>query len=357
MSTATSALNPRPVNPRPLGARQLPLPAVPGHAPSHATSPASSTATSPVSATAATPDSVTETPLLSVNRVSLEYRTAAQVVRAAHRVSFEIRRNDRLVLLGPSGCGKSTLLKAVGGFIAPVEGEIRLDGRVVSEPGPDRIVVFQEFDQLPPWKTVKQNVMFPLLASRTLARKAAAERALHYLDKVGLADFANVFPHQLSGGMKQRVAIARALAMQPRILLMDEPFAALDALTRRRMQVELLQLWEEVGFTLLFVTHSIEEALVIGNRIALLTPHPGRLRAEIDSDRFALDSLGSEDFQATATRIHSLLFDEAPEGGIAPGANPGAGPAARASIKPRVDSNGQVSAGPVAPDVVTRRAA
>lgn len=261
-------------------------------------------------------------PLLAVNRVSLEYRTAAQVVRAAHRVSFEIQRNDRLVLLGPSGCGKSTLLKAVGGFITPVEGEIRLDGRVVSEPGPDRIVVFQEFDQLPPWKTVKQNVMFPLLASRTLARRAAAERALHYLDKVGLADFADVFPHQLSGGMKQRVAIARALAMQPRILLMDEPFAALDALTRRRMQVELLQLWEAVGFTLLFVTHSIEEALVIGNRIALLTPHPGRLRAEIDSDRFALDSLGSEDFQATASRIHSLLFDEAPEGIVDAGSGP-----------------------------------
>ena len=249
-------------------------------------------------------------PLLQVDNVSLEYRTPERVVRATHRVSFDVHAADRFVLLGPSGCGKSTLLKAVAGFIPPVEGEIRLDGRRVAQPGPDRIVVFQEFDQLPPWKTVKQNVMFPLLASRTLGRKEAAERALHYLDKVGLAKFADVHPHQLSGGMKQRVAIARALAMQPRVLLMDEPFAALDALTRRKMQQELLELWDEVRFTLLFVTHSIEEALVVGNRIALLSPHPGRMRAEINSHAFTLDSLGGAEFQGTAQRIHDMLFEE-----------------------------------------------
>ncbi|HVR55191.1 MAG TPA: ABC transporter ATP-binding protein, partial [Pseudorhodoferax sp.] len=217
---------------------------------------------------------------------------------------------ERYVLLGPSGCGKSTLLKAIAGFIAPVEGEIRLDGKRVTAPGPDRIVVFQEFDQLPPWKTVRENVVFPLLASRTLPRKEATERALHYLDKVGLSKFADVHPHQLSGGMKQRVAIARALAMQPRVLLMDEPFAALDALTRRKMQEELLALWDEVRFTLLFVTHSIEEALVVGSRIALLSPHPGRMRAEINSHAFDLQSTGGAAFQATAQRIHHLLFEE-----------------------------------------------
>jgi NitT/TauT family transport system ATP-binding protein len=248
--------------------------------------------------------------LLQVDGVSLEYRTPERVVRATHRVSFDVHQADRLVLLGPSGCGKSTLLKAVGGFIAPVEGEIRLDGRVVTAPGPDRIVVFQEFDQLPPWKTVRQNVMFPLLASGKLGRKEAAERALHFLAKVGLAAFADVYPHQLSGGMKQRVAIARALAMQPRVLLMDEPFAALDALTRRKMQEELLELWDEVRFTLLFVTHSIEEALVVGNRVALLSPHPGRMRAEINSHDFTLDSMGGAAFQSTAQRIHGLLFEE-----------------------------------------------
>jgi NitT/TauT family transport system ATP-binding protein len=247
--------------------------------------------------------------LLQVDAVSLEYHTPGRVVRATHRVGFDVFASERFVLLGPSGCGKSTLLKAVAGFIDPVEGEIRLDGQRVRGPGPDRIVVFQEFDQLPPWKTVRENVMFPLLASRTLGRKEASERALHYLAKVGLAPFADVHPHQLSGGMKQRVAIARALAMQPRVLLMDEPFAALDALTRRKMQEELLALWDEVRFTLLFVTHSIEEALVVGSRIALLSPHPGRMRAEINSHAFGLHSLGSDDFQATAQRIHGLLFE------------------------------------------------
>ena len=249
--------------------------------------------------------------LLQVDGVSLEYHTPGRVVRATHRVGFDVFASERFVLLGPSGCGKSTLLKAVAGFIDPVEGEIRLDGQRVRGPGPDRIVVFQEFDQLPPWKTVRENVMFPLLASRTLGRKEASERALHYLAKVGLAQFADVHPHQLSGGMKQRVAIARALAMQPRVLLMDEPFAALDALTRRKMQEELLALWDEVRFTLLFVTHSIEEALVVGSRIALLSPHPGRMRAEINSHIYGLHSLGSDEFQATAQRIHGLLFEEA----------------------------------------------
>ena len=222
--------------------------------------------------------SATGPALLSVDQVSLEYRTPQRVVRATHQVSFEIDPADRFILLGPSGCGKSTLLKAVAGFHAPCEGQIRLQGQPVTAPGPDRMVVFQEFDQLPPWKTVKQNVMFPLLASKTLPRREAEERALHYLDKVGLAAFADAYPHTLSGGMKARVAIARALAMQPKILLMDEPFAALDALTRRKMQEELLLLWEEVRFTLLFVTHSIEEALVVGNTATLhwLLPEIGR---------------------------------------------------------------------------------
>ncbi|WLH35851.1 ABC transporter ATP-binding protein [Pseudomonas sp. FP2196] len=248
--------------------------------------------------------------LLAVDQVSLEYRTPQRVVRATHQVSFEVDQQDRFVLLGPSGCGKSTLLKAVAGFIQPCAGEIRLQGQRVDAPGPDRIVVFQEFDQLPPWKTVKQNVMFPLLASRTLKKKEAEERALHYLEKVGLAAFADAYPHTLSGGMKARVAIARALAMQPKILLMDEPFAALDALTRRKMQEELLMLWEEVRFTLLFVTHSIEEALVVGNRILLLSPHPGRVRAQVHSHQYNLQSLGGVAFQESARRIHRLLFDE-----------------------------------------------
>lgn len=247
--------------------------------------------------------------LLAIDAVSLEYRSGARIVRATHQVSFDVYGSDRFVLLGPSGCGKSTLLKAIAGFIEPVSGSITLDGQTVRGPGPDRIVVFQEFDQLPPWKTVVENVAFPLRAAAKLSRAEARERALHYLDKVGLSTFADAYPHTLSGGMKQRVAIARALAMQPRVLLMDEPFAALDALTRRKMQEELLRLWDEFRFTLLFVTHSIEEALVVGNRILLLSPHPGRVRAELNSHEHSLENVDTGDFRDNVARIHHLLFD------------------------------------------------
>lgn len=268
-------------------------------------------------------------PLLQVDGVSLEYRTADRVVRATHQVSFDVHQSDRFVLLGPSGCGKSTLLKAVAGFVTPVEGQIRLEGQAVSGPGPDRVVVFQEFDQLPPWKTVKENVMFPLRQARRMSRAEASECALHFLDKVGLAGFADAYPHTLSGGMKQRVAIARALATRPKVLLMDEPFAALDALTRRRMQEELLGLWRDAAFTLLFVTHSIEEALVVGSRILLLSAHPGRVRAELNSHQYDLASQGSAEFQASAQRVHRMLFEQAPDtpgADEAPAASGGGGP-------------------------------
>jgi len=220
-------------------------------------------------------------PLLDVRGVTLQYRSHHHIVTATYRVDFQVQRSDRTMLLGPSGCGKSTLLKAVGGYLFPTEGEIRLNGTPVTRPGADRMMVFQEFDQLLPWKTVLDNVMFPLLVSRKLAGAQARERAMHYIDMVRLADFANDHPHMLSGGMKQRVAIARGMAMEPDILLMDEPFAALDELTRRTLQDELLQLWEATRFTMLFVTHSIAEALKCGSSILLLSPHPGMLRAEL----------------------------------------------------------------------------
>jgi len=255
---------------------------------------------------------VRSTPLLRAEDVTLEYRDGRRTVRAAQDVSFDVHEGDRFVLLGPSGCGKSSLLRAAGGFLAPVAGRFSIDGAPITTPGPDRIAVFQEFDQLPPWKTVLQNVMFPLLRAKRLPRKEARELALHWIARIGLEKFADAYPHTLSGGMKQRVAIARALAMRARVLLMDEPFAALDALTRRKMQEELGQLWEEERFTLLFVTHSIEEALIVGNRILLLSPHPGRVRAEVNSHQFDLHSAGSTEFQAAVQRIHDLLFDQTP---------------------------------------------
>jgi len=263
--------------------------------------------------TAATQDAAARdaAPLLAVHGVTLQYKTREHLVTATYRVDFEVLRSDRFVLLGPSGCGKSTLLKAVGGYMQPTEGEIRLKGKRVERPGPDRMMVFQEFDQLLPWKTVHQNVMFPLRASGKLRDAEARERALHYIDLVKLTKFADSFPHMLSGGMKQRVAIARGMAMEPDILLMDEPFAALDALTRSRMQDELLALWDATRFTVLFVTHSIAEAIRIGNRILLMSPHPGQVKAELNSvARAQADSVAAS---ALERRIHDMLFKDGVE--------------------------------------------
>jgi len=245
-------------------------------------------------------------PLLEVDGVTLQYKTKEHLVTATYRVDFKVFKSDRFVILGPSGCGKSTLLKAVGGYMPPTEGTMRLNGEVIAKPGADRVFVFQEFDQLLPWKTVKQNVMFALTSSGRLMGKAAEDKAMQYIEKVKLTQFANSYPHTLSGGMKQRVAIARGMAMEPEILLMDEPFAALDALTRRKMQEELLQLWDETHFTVLFVTHSIPEAVLIGNRILLLSPHPGRVKAEVVD----VDRVSGEDGSAARLekQIHDLLF-------------------------------------------------
>jgi NitT/TauT family transport system ATP-binding protein len=154
------------------------------------------------------------------------------------------------------------------------------------------------------------NVMFPLLKAGRWRRAEARERALAFIEKVNLTKFRDVYPHMLSGGMKQRVAIARAMAMEPEVLLMDEPFAALDALTRRKMQEELIQLWEDIRFTVLFVTHSIEEAIVIGSRILVLSPHPGRVKAELNAHQFDHAHQGGEAFQALQGRIHDMLFAE-----------------------------------------------
>lgn len=247
-----------------------------------------------------------EQPFLEVEGVTLQYRTPSHLVTATYRVDFKVFESERFILLGPSGCGKTTLLKAIGGYIKPTEGTIRLKGTRIDQPGPDRMMVFQDFDQLLPWKTILQNVMFPLLVTKKYPPKLAEEKALEYIEKVNLSKFRDSYPHTLSGGMKQRVAIARGMAMEPDILLMDEPFGALDALTRQKMQEELLQLWEDTRFTVLFVTHSIGEAVKLGSRILLLSPHPGQVRAELNSD--GSDNPRLAGGPRLSEEIHQMLF-------------------------------------------------
>lgn len=249
--------------------------------------------------------------LLDVSGVTLQYKTSEHLITATYRVSFQVHREDRFVLLGPSGCGKSSLLKSVAGFLDPVEGSIQLSGKRITGPDPSRMMVFQEFDQLLPWKTVLDNVRFAMVKARRFPKTEITDRAREALTRVKLAGFADLYPHMLSGGMKQRVAIARAMSMQPQILLMDEPFASLDALTRQTMQAELLELWRDIRFTLLFVTHSIEEAILIGSRILVLTPHPGRVKAELNTFPPGQAGPGQPEFQTLQRSINEMLFGDA----------------------------------------------
>lgn len=242
--------------------------------------------------------------LLRVDGVTLQYPSGDDLVTATWRVSFDVHHMDRYILLGASGCGKSSLLKAIAGFVQPTEGSIHLHGAPVQKPGPDRMMVFQEFDQLFPWQTVLENVMFPMTARTDWGLRDRRDRALASIEKVGLAQFAGSYPHQLSGGMKQRTAIARAMAMEPDVLLMDEPFAALDALTRRRLQDELLKLWDELKFTMLFVTHGIDEATRVGSRILVLSPHPGQVWAELSCP----DHWGPDERKALEKQITGMLL-------------------------------------------------
>ncbi|MDR3300313.1 MAG: ABC transporter ATP-binding protein [Candidatus Accumulibacter sp.] len=232
------------------------------------------------------------------------------MITAVSGASFSCEQGDRLILLGPSGCGKSTILKAIGGFLKPSGGEILLDGTRVNRPAPDRAMVFQEFDQLLPWKTALQNVVFAIRTTRNTPRKEAEEEAAAQLRRVGLGGFERRYPHELSGGQKQRVAIARCLALRARVILMDEPFASLDALTRQQMQEELLGLWSEARFTLVFVTHSIDEALILGSRVVTLSPHPGRVIEEIAVRHSADLARKYPEYAALKERIESVLFKD-----------------------------------------------
>jgi len=199
------------------------------------------------------------------------------------RLDLEVSEGEFLCLLGPSGCGKSSLLRCVAGFEDIDRGTITLAGAPVSGPGIDRVMVFQEFSQLFPWKTVRQNVRFPLRVSLRLPREEADRRCREAIDLVGLQGFEDAFPHQLSGGMKQRAALARSLALAPKVLLMDEPFASLDAQTRTILQTELVRIWRRHAITIIFVTHNIQEAIILGDRIAVMGSMPAGIKQIFDN--------------------------------------------------------------------------
>jgi NitT/TauT family transport system ATP-binding protein len=227
-------------------------------------------------------------------------------------ITLDVKSGEFLALVGPSGCGKSTLLDLLGGLEAPTSGRILLDGRPIVGPARDRGIVFQQY-ALFPWRTAAQNVEFGLDIAG-LKSKARREKALHYLDLVGLSAFADRYPHELSGGMKQRVAIARSLAYDPEVLLMDEPFAALDAQTRETLQGELLRIWRRTGKTIVFITHGIDEAVVLGQRVAVMTSRPGRIKQIVEvpevlrSDTEDVRSL--PEFGAVRHEVWTLLRDE-----------------------------------------------
>ncbi len=217
-----------------------------------------------------------ETGLVEVDRVSIVFGKGRHAHKAVEETSIRVEPGEFVCVLGPSGCGKSTLLNTVAGYVKPDSGEVRVDGEIVKGPGPDRGMVFQQYS-LFPWKTVKENVAF----GPKIAGKPADSVANTFLDMVGLTRFANRYPAELSGGMQQRVGIARALANYPRVLLMDEPFGALDAQTRVMMQENLLKIWNEFGTTVIFVTHDVDEAIFLADRVLIMSASPGRIIANL----------------------------------------------------------------------------
>jgi ABC-type nitrate/sulfonate/bicarbonate transport system ATPase subunit len=217
-------------------------------------------------------------PHIEVRDVTLVYDTPGGRVPGIEAVSFDMDSSEFLCIVGPSGCGKTTLLNILAGFLAPAAGEIRIGGKPVSGNGLDRGVVFQDFAQLFPWRTALGNVAFGL-EMKGVAKAEREAIALQQLKLVKLEKFAHAYPHHLSGGMQQRVAIARALAYNPAVLLMDEPFAALDAMTRDEMQKLLADVWRETRKTVIYVTHNVAEAVYLADRVVIMTPHPGRVKA------------------------------------------------------------------------------
>lgn len=246
--------------------------------------------------------------VMDVKNLTRKFHSSSGEVTALNNISFSVRRREFTCVIGQSGCGKSTLIRILAGLDEPTSGQVLLDGKPVAGPGPDRGMVFQGYT-LFPWLSVKRNVMFGMLSKGIGAMKAESDARM-WIEMVGLTQFADAYPHQLSGGMKQRVAIARALANQPRILLMDEPFGALDAQTRANMQGYLQQIWRNVDVTIVFITHDLDEAVYLADRIVVLGARPGHIKEIIEvplpqprNREMLLDPY----FLATKARLEELI--------------------------------------------------
>ncbi len=248
---------------------------------------------------------------LIIENLGKTFYTRHKSIEALKDINLRVKMGEFINIIGPSGCGKSTLLRCIAAFEKPTAGRLILNGTESSEPGIDRMMVFQNFEQLFPWHTVRKNVLFALNVTAKFSSKTEKrEKADYYLDLVGLKGFEEFYPHQLSGGMKQRVAIARALSVQPKILLMDEPFGSLDAITRSALQKELIRIWEETKVTIIFVTHNIDESIILGDRILVLKANPGRIHQIIENPLPRPRSKESPRFNQMWEQIHSLLNSE-----------------------------------------------
>jgi sulfonate transport system ATP-binding protein len=243
---------------------------------------------------------------LVVEGVSKWFRTRRASVHALDNVSLNIREGEFVCLVGPSGCGKSTLLNIIAGLEITDAGQVLADGKSITGPGRERMMMFQE-SALFPWLDVMDNVMFGLKLKPNLTSQERREIAKYYLRLVGLSKFANANIHELSGGMKQRVALARALAPNPRVLLMDEPFGALDALTREQLYGDIQRIWQERQKTIVFVTHNVREATCLGDRVVLFSPHPGRIQEQFQIDLPRPRDINSVDLAIYATKITRAL--------------------------------------------------
>ncbi len=243
---------------------------------------------------------------LMIDNVSKSFQSASGTVLALDRVSLNVAEGEFVCLVGASGCGKSTLLNIIAGLEKPDSGTVFADGKPVTQPGRERLVMFQE-PALFPWLDVLGNVLFGLKLKPNLTNKDRRDIAKYYLELVGLSRFEHANIHELSGGMKQRVALARALAPNPRVLLMDEPFAALDALTREQLYGDIQQIWESRRKTIVFVTHNVREAACLGDRVLVFSPHPGRIQEEFLVKLPRPRDINSVDLAAHATRIRKSL--------------------------------------------------